>query len=119
MMADSNTTVEQLKKQVKNFTVERNWKQFHTPKSLAMAIAVEAAELMEHFLWCENQALDVFEKKRDHIEDEVADIAISLFNFCQTNNIDLSRAIERKIKKIAKKYPVEKSYGKPDKYTDL
>ena len=119
MMADSNTTIEQLKKQVKDLITERNWQQFHTPKSLAMAIAIEAAELMELFLWCENKATDILEQKREHIEDEVADIAISLINFCQKNNIDLSTAIERKIKKIAKKYPVEKSYGKPDKYTDL
>ncbi len=118
-MTDSNTTIEQLKRQVKKFVTERNWQQFHTPKSLAMAIAVEAAELMEHFLWCENQAKEVFANKREQIEDEVADIAILLINFCQANDVDLSRAIECKIKKIDKKYPVEKCYGKADKYTDL
>lgn len=118
-MNDSTTTIEQLKKQVRDFVTARNWQQYHTPKSLAMAIAIEAAELMEPFLWCENNATDVITKKRAHIEDELADIAITLMNFCQTNDIDLSKAIDRKITKIAKKYPIEKSYGKPDKYTDL
>ena len=118
-MADSSTTIEQLKRQVKEFVTQRNWEQFHTPKSLAMAIAVEAAELMEHFLWCENQAKEVFEKKREQIEDEVADIAILLINFCQANDVDLSSAVAKKMKKNAHKYPVGKCYGKADKYTKL
>ncbi len=118
-MTDPNTTIEQLKRQVKEFVTQRNWEQFHTPKSLAMAIAVEAAELMEHFLWCENQAKEVFEKKREQIEDEIADITILLINFCSQNNIDLSRAIECKMKKNAVKYPVGKCFGRTTKYTEL
>jgi len=119
-MSDSNTTIEQLKTQIKDFTAERNWQQYYSPKNLAMAISIEAAELMEYFRWSDSQeSQEILKSKKEDIEDELSDIGITLINFCQTNNIDLSSAMAKKMKKNAQKYPIKKCYGKADKYTDL
>lgn len=119
-MSDIITTLDTIKQKVKAFNQEREWTQFHTPKNLAMAISVEAAELLELFLWIESaDSQSVLEQKRTAVEHEVADIAIILLNFCQLYSINLSKAIEEKIKLNAQKYPVEKCKGRATKYTDL
>jgi len=119
-MNDNKTTIETLKKQLKKFVDERDWNQFHSPKNMSMGIAIEAAELMEFFQWSDaQQSFEIFAKKREEIEHEIADIAVYTLMFCAENNIDLSTAIEKKMKLNAKKYPVEKSKGKPTKYTEL
>ncbi len=119
-MNDQQTTIQELKKKIEKFMNEREWKQFHSPKNMTMAIAAEAAELMEPFLWVEgHEAKQELEKKRDAIEQEAADVAIALLTFCDENNIDLSKAIEQKLIIQAKKYPVEKAKGSRKKYTEL
>ncbi len=119
-MQDNTTTLETLKIQLKKFVDERDWNQFHSPKNMSMGIAIEAAELMEHFLWSDAaQSFEVLEKKRQEIEHEVADIAVFVLMFCAENNIDLSTAIEQKMALNAEKYSVEKSKGKSTKYTEL
>ena len=121
MMTDQKTTLAELKAFMKAFVDERDWGQFHSPKNLSMALAVEAAELMEHFLWVEGNkaSADAFEKKREEIEHEVADVFALLLALCNQNNIDLSAAYERKMKLNGEKYPVEKSKGSSAKYTEL
>jgi NTP pyrophosphatase (non-canonical NTP hydrolase) len=105
---------------VKKFTEDREWQQFHSPKNLSMAIASEAAELMDFFLWCESAAsYDELEKNRQLAEDEVADIAILLLAFCVRHNIDLSKAVAHKQIEQAAKYPIEKAKGRWTKYTHL
>lgn len=119
-MHDQSTSINDLKKLIENFMNERDWAQFHSPKNLSMALSAEAAELMEHFLWVESsQSHTVFEKKREEIENEVADITLFVLQFCITNKIDLSRALKHKMALNAQKYPVEKCKGKAVKYTEL
>jgi dCTP diphosphatase len=120
-MNDSKTTIDDLKRAIKRYADERDWGQFHTPKSLSMNIAVEAAELMELFLWVDSADAqnEIVEKNRSAVEDEVADVAHAVINFCVRNNIDLCAAIEKKMVKNALKYPIEKCKGKREKYTLL
>jgi len=114
-MDDSHTTVAELKEAVGRFAAERAWEPFHSPKNLVMGLAVEAAELMEHFLWvdCEaSRAVGQDDSKRGDIADEVADVACYLFNLCNVLQLDLSQAVRAKLVKNAQKYPVEKYQGK-------
>jgi len=119
-MADATTTVEALKNDVKKFTEDREWQQFHSPKNLSMALASEAAEVMDLFLWCESEAsYEELEKCRQDVEDEIADVAVLILAFCVRHNIDLSAAIAHKRIEAARKYPVEKCKGKSTKYDRL
>lgn len=119
-MADATTTVESLKNDMKKFVEDREWQQFHTPKNLSMALASEAAEVMDLFLWCESAAsYEELEKRRQEVEDEIADVAVLLLAFCVRHNIDLSKAIAHKRIEAARKYPIEKCKGKSTKYDRL
>ncbi len=116
---DDSTTIATLKQKFNAFCEERDWLQYETPKNLSMNLACEAAELMEIFTWLDQeQTYKAVEKRREAIEDELADIAFSLLLFCARTNIDLTQAIERKMVKNAKKYPVERCKGNNDKYTE-
>src|SRR5260221_10648666 len=119
-MADTITTVETLKNAVKKFVEDRDWQQFHSPKNLSMALASEAAEVMDLFLWCESAAsYEELEKRRQDVEDEIADVAVLLLAFCVRHNIDLSAAIAHKRIEAARKYPIEKCKGKSTRYDRL
>jgi len=119
-MNDNQKTVEELKKEIRAFMEERDWQQYHTPKNMSMQIATEAAELMEPFMFVESSAsMQELEKKRTAVENEVADVAICLLNFCMRTNIDLTQAIANKMIINAEKYPVEKCKGRRDKYNEL
>lgn len=114
-MDDSKTTVSELKSAVAQFAAERAWEPFHSPKNLVMGLAVEVAELMEHYLWVDCEASRVLgqnETKRGDIADEVADVACHLFNLCNALRLDLSQAVRAKMIKNAQKYPVEKYKGR-------
>jgi dCTP diphosphatase len=121
IMNDSKTTIIELKKIIEKFIEDRNWKQFHSLKNLSMHISVEAAELLELFLWAntEEEIQKILKEKRELIENEVADIAYTLLNFCNSAHIDLAGAIEKKMVLNEKKYPIEKSKGNSKKYTEL
>jgi dCTP diphosphatase len=117
---DSTVTIQELKNQMAQFVRDRDWGQFHNPKNLSMAIAAEAAELLEKFLWLDGTAShSELEKNRQEIEDELADIVIAALMFANSAKIDVARAIAYKMQEIAAKYPVEKAKGKCDKYTNL
>ncbi len=121
-MTDATTPVAELRERVLAFARARDWEQFHSPKNLSMALAAEAGELMEHFLWTEAKASAATladPKKREKIEDELADVVIYALEFANIGGIDLARAIGAKLAKNAVKYPVEKSRGRSDKYTEL
>src|SRR5438128_5987783 len=114
-MADSTTTVAALKDAMRRFVAERSWESFHSPKNLSMGAAIEAAELMEHFLWVDNDASrQVIQDaaKMGEIADEMADVACYLLALSNTLDIDLSEAILAKLAKNASKYPVEKYRGR-------
>jgi NTP pyrophosphatase (non-canonical NTP hydrolase) len=114
-MPDASTTVAELKALIGNFAAERAWGPFHSPKNLVMGLAVETAELMEHFLWVDTEAsrrLMDDPKERDGIADEVADVAGHLFNLCNVLGLDLSDAMAAKMVKNEQKYPAERYRGK-------
>ncbi len=114
-MADANTTVASLREAVRQFAADRAWEPFHSPKNLAMGLAIETAELMEHFLWVDCAASREITRdpaKRQEVADELADVACHLFNLCNALDIDLSDAFQAKIVKNAAKYPVEKYRGR-------
>lgn len=100
------------------FRNERDWEQYHTPKNLSMSIAIEAAELMEHFQWKpDNEA--VTPQELEKIKDEVADIAAYLLMLSHDLGINLNQSMLEKIEKNALKYPIEKSRGRKNKYDNL
>jgi NTP pyrophosphatase (non-canonical NTP hydrolase) len=114
-MSDITTTLATLKEMVSRFAAEREWEPFHSPKNLSMGLAVETAELMEHFLWVDSEASRQVVKDRVElaaVADEVADVACHLLNLTNALGIDLSQAITTKIAKNALKYPVEKCRGR-------
>ena len=103
------------------FRRERDWEQFHTPKNLSMSIAIESAELMEHFQWkTEPEVRDYLETgARGKVEEEIADVASYLLLLSHDLGLDLNDCIRNKIKKNEEKYPVEKSRGRNTKYDQL
>lgn len=115
---DGETTLAELKALVQAFSRERDWERFHSPKNLSMALAAEAAELMEHFLWDTPEASEERAGKAE-VADELADIVVYALEFANITGIDLAGAIEVKMAKNAQKYPVEKARGKALKYTEL
>lgn len=121
-MTDTNTTVEDLKKQILTFAQERDWLQFHSPKNISMALSAEAAELMEHFLWdnAEESACSLEDSaKKAAVAEELADVVIYALEFANVTGIDLAQAIKNKIALNAQKYPVEKAKGNSSKYSEL
>ena len=92
---------------VLRFRDDRNWRQFHTPKDLAVSLSLEAAELLEIFQWSGGDLECA--GKRDHLKEELADVC----------GLDLDQILNEKITKNEAKYPVEKAYGRADKYTEL
>lgn len=117
-----NTPFESILKKIKKFRDERDWKKFHNPKDMAEAISIESSELLELFLWkTKEESLKFVKDKKNHeeISDELADVAWFLFEFADNFGIDIEKAIEKKLQKNAKKYPVNKAKGIATKYTKL
>lgn len=120
--SDDTTTLGTLKQEVLAFAQERDWEQFHSPKNLSMAIAAEAAELMEPLLWVtpeQSRAVMARPEKRAALQDELADIVVYCLEFANQTGIDLASAITAKMARNAQKYPVEKSRGRSEKYNEL
>jgi NTP pyrophosphatase (non-canonical NTP hydrolase) len=121
-LTDSVTTISELKTRVLAFVHERDWEQFHSPKNLSMALAAETGELMEHFLWAtpdQSRTIANEPVKRARIADELADVVIYAIEFANITGLDIAAAIEAKMAANAQKYPVEKSRGRSEKYTEL
>lgn len=117
-MNDMSATLQQCKEMVQKFVEERDWNKFHTPKNLSMDISIEAAELMEKFLWVDGELVyKKLKEERTDIEDELADTFMALLCFANVCNIDLAKSFARKLEKTAQKYPVEQVKGKSHKYT--
>ena len=111
--------LEDLKQRIRRFAEERDWDQFHTPKNLAMALIVEAAEMVEHFQWltgAESQALSA--EKQAEVEAELADILIYLVRLADKLDIDLHSAALEKLQRNAEKYPAAKVRGRSSKYNE-
>jgi NTP pyrophosphatase (non-canonical NTP hydrolase) len=107
-VADATTSIGELKDAVRRFADDRHWEPFHSPKNVAMALAVEAAELMEPFRWldCEESRQFVTKpEQRQAVADEMADVAILVMNMSLSTGIDISEAVMQKLAKNAVKYP--------------
>ena len=104
-------------REVLKFRDDRDWKQFHNPKDLAISISLEAAELLEVFQW---SAEDVrCEEKLDKIKEELADVVNYSILMADACGLDLDEIVRAKIKRNNEKYPVEKAFGSKEKYTEL
>ena len=115
-MADS---LDDLRNRINTFVTERDWAQFHTPKNLAMAMIVEAAELVEHFQWdTPQESQQLTPEKREAVAHELADTFVYLLRLAEVLEIDLIEATNVKIKLNALKYSVEKAKGSNAKYTE-
>ena len=109
-----------LQKALREFAHERDWEQFHSPKNLATALSVEAAELLEHFQWLtDEQSRTLDDAKRTAVGEELADLLLYLLQLADKLDIDPLQAAERKLRLNAEKYPAERARGRSDKYTDL
>jgi|TARA_B110000014_G_C19796789_1_gene413930 dCTP diphosphatase len=113
--------IEKIQNKLREFSKERDWEQFHSPKNLSMALSVEVAELVEIFQWSQSGGMDEIanQKTRKEIEKEIADIFIYTLKIADLLNMDLEKAALEKIEENAKKYPIESSKGKAIKYDQL
>jgi len=119
-MTKTPDSFETLRARIAAFVAERDWEQFHNPKNLAMALAAEAGELLEHFQWLTPaQAADLPAGTREEVALECADVLLYLIRLCDKLGIDLAAAAGKKLVLNAQKYPVEKARGKMTKYDKL
>jgi dCTP diphosphatase len=112
--------LEELQDAVDAFVAERDWGQFHSPKNLAMSVAIEAAEIMEHFQWCSGEeSFTLAPQKRARVASEIGDVLIYLMRLGRVLDIDLVDAATNKLAQNREKYPVEKAKGRATKYVDF
>ena len=113
-------SIEEITQQIREFRDARDWMQFHNPKELAAAISIEASELQEIFLWKTHAEIEqIVIDKNEAIHDEIADIAVYLFELADNLGLSLPEIMQAKMAKNAAKYPVEKAKGSSKKYTEL
>ena len=116
-MSDS---ISELTTQIQDFVDAREWRKYHNAKDLAVAIAAEAGELMQHFVWQQEEQIEKrLEKNREEIASEIADVAILLFEFADNLGMNLGEVMQAKIAHNDVRYPVEKSRGNNLKYSEL
>jgi NTP pyrophosphatase (non-canonical NTP hydrolase) len=106
--------IKDLTRALTNFRDDRDWEQFHNSKDLALAISIEASELLELFLWKENEDVD-----NQKLKEELADIFSFSILLANKHKLNIKDIIMDKIKQNSKKYPVKKAKGKSTKYTEL
>jgi dCTP diphosphatase len=114
-MSDQKTTLSELRTLVSNFVAARDWQQFHSPKNLAMSVAIEAAELMEHFQWLtieQSRAVAMQPEKLGEVADELADILCYSLALANELQIDVSEAVRSKMVKNDRKYPAAEYRGR-------
>ena len=113
------TDIEKLQQRLQAFADQRDWNQFHSPKNLAMALVVEAAELAEHFQWLTQQeSYELEAGKLEQVGEELADIFVYLVRLADRLGVDLPAAVDRKIELNEQKYPAERVRGSARKYNE-
>ena len=112
--------IKQLTEKIKKFRDERDWLQFHNHKDMALSLMLEAAEVLEHFQWKKPEEIEKHVRERKgEISEELADVAMYLFEFADNLGVNLPEAIELKLRKNAQKYPIQKAKGSAKKYTEF
>ena len=120
MTSNAISNLETLKLRIRDFAQAREWERYHTPKNLAMAMIVEAAELVEQFQWLTpEESATLSAEKHEAVRQEVADVLIYLIRLADILDIDLLDAATAKIEINARKYPVDKARGHANKYSSL
>ena len=114
---NTNGISQEVIRDITDFRDERNWKQFHTPKDLAISISLEAAELLEIFQWSGSDTSA--DGKQDKIREELADVMIYSILMCDACGLDPEEIIREKLAANRAKYPVSKAYGRSNKYNEL
>ena len=115
-----SNTVEDLTAEIRAFRDARDWMQFHAPKEMAVAIAAEAGELLQHFVWqSPEQSEQRARERKQEIGDEMADVALLLFEMADNLGVDLAAAMRAKLARNEVRYPVEKARGSNRKYSEL
>ena len=115
-----NSDLQSLTLSLRDFAQARDWQQFHSPKNLASALSVEAAELLEHFQWLtEEQSRNLSAQKTADVGAEAADVLLYLLQLCDKLQIDLMEAARSKLVVNGEKYPVDRAHGSSKKYTDV
>jgi dCTP diphosphatase len=115
-----NKEISELQEVLRQFAKERDWEQFHSPKNLASALSVEAAELLEHFQWLsDEQSRNLSDTTRTKVGEEIADVFLYLLQLSDKLGVDLINAGQAKIHTNASRYPIELSKGSSSKYTEL
>jgi NTP pyrophosphatase (non-canonical NTP hydrolase) len=118
--SDSPDSLQGLRDALRRFAAERDWDQFHSPKNLAIALSVEAAELLEHFQWVSDaESAAASPETRARIREEVADVLLYLIRLADKLDLDLIECAAEKIRINAVKYPIDKARGNARKYTEL
>lgn len=113
-------TLELLRLAMRRFAQEREWETFHSPKNLAMALSVEAAELLEHFQWITDaESASLPPQKLEAVRLELADVLLYLVRLADRLDVDLGKAASDKLRLNAQKYPIDKARGTAKKYTEL
>ncbi len=117
---DKDDSLQQLREKLAGFAAERDWDQFHNPKNLAMALVVEASELVEHFQWLSPaEAAALSGARKTEVAMEMADVLMFLLRLADKLEVDLIAAASEKLELNRQKYPVEKSRGRATKYDKL
>lgn len=112
-VSDSNTSVEDLKNEMRQFVADRDWRQFHSPKNLSMSIAIEAAELMEHFQWLtQPQSRELDQDSIEMAGEELADVLCYALAMANELGLDIATTVRAKMEKNRSKYPAEKFRGR-------
>ena len=120
MLSDTESTVAACATLVRDFSRERDWEQFHHPKDLGLALAIETGEVLEHFRFQTNDEIMANladPEKRRALAHELADVFWALLRLAEVSGVDLAAALDEKVALAAQKYPVEASKGKAHKYT--
>lgn len=117
---DEDTSLADIRARLRAFNAERDWARYHGPRNLAMAVSVEAGELLELFLWSgDGGPQPAVPSRAPRVAEEAADVLISLLNLCEASGIDLAAATEAKIARNAEKYPVHLARGRMEKSDEL
>lgn len=112
--------IKKLTEKIKKFRDERDWKQFHNPKDIALSLVLEAAEVLEHFQWKSQSEIEEYLKKnKEDVGEELADVLYWVLLMSSDIGIDVKKALIKKMKKNEEKYPPDKSRGKHTKYNKL
>ncbi len=119
-MNDASTTIGEIRAALRAFNDARDWSQYHCPRNLAMALSVEASELLELYLWSSDEGPQPpVASRQPKVAEEAADVAICLLNLCERAGIDLAAAVEAKLASNAARYPVDQARGRLERSDEL